>query len=440
MAADTERNVGNPTPLQRHQYVPPVYIELLPKIRSLVVSILLPSAHLPANPVVTESQITLPPTNGVPDAEGCTLDLPAPVDPASLSISRTPDGLNLKLVLRHSAVLPPDPSTTDSPSAALANLVSICCHACGSNFLLPALSGCVSRLTKAVELPSEYWHELTDCWACHTEDYSQMAGQKGGVVLAKQGVVMVGKSHVVLHPADIDFTALDVDLAESSKGVLRVGRTAPALCSTCRTPVGDYQFDTIPTSHSQVRELVHGIKLHKYRVTFQTGASQPTSSSTSSPKESSRLVPAISPHAPPPFRPFVTYFVDELRDMTEAHAAFRFAVSEKDSEAPRFLLWVLNWNVLISSTIAAPQLTPYRALIPAVKVLYVDLVPTSDVAPPPHVIALRTAWEHDPQVEQVSLHRSLCEEVLDALKSSSTHLPPSQRQSKGFSVGFFATN
>ncbi|KAJ3177312.1 hypothetical protein HDU87_004564 [Geranomyces variabilis] len=416
-----------------HRTFPPVYVELLPKIRSLVVSILLPPAQRLAKPVVTESRIILPPQDDL-SASGCTLDLPAAADPVSVSVTRTPDGLSLKLALRHSAVLPPDPSTTDPRSdvPALANLVSICCHACSSNLLLPTPAGSASRFAKAVELPSEYWHELTDCWACHTEDYSQMPGQKGGVVLAKPGILMVGKSHVVLHPGDVDFAALDVDLAESSKGVLRVGRTAPALCSTCRTPVGDYQFDTIPLTRDAVRDQVHGIKLYKYRVAFETAASVPIPSPTLSMNTTSPPLP------PPPFRPFVTYFVDELRDSTEAHAAYRFAVSEKDAEGPRLLIWVLSWNVFISSTIAAPQPTPYRTLRPAVKVLYVDFAPVSGVCPPPHVKALCTAWEHDPQVEHVSLHKSLCDEVLDALKSSSTHIPPAQRESKGFSVGFLA--
>ncbi|KAJ3154616.1 hypothetical protein HDU89_007854 [Geranomyces variabilis] len=430
---------SQPSPQKPHsghqQPLAPFYIELLPKIRSLVVSILLPPAQRVAKPVVGESQITIPPASGDPDASGCTLDLPAAVDPASLTVTRTPDGLSLKLGLRHSAVLPPDPSATDLPSdvPALENLISICCHACSRNLLLPTPAGNASRFAKAVELPSEYWHELTDCWACHTEDYSQMPGQKGGVVLAKQGVMMVGKSHVVLHPADVDFAALDVDLAESSKGVLRVGRTAPALCSTCRTPVGDYQFDTIPTTSAAVRQLVHGIKLYKYRVAFTTAASALIPATTSS-----LMNTPSTPLPPPPFRPFVTYFVDELRDSTEAHAAYRFAVSEKDAEGPRLLIWVLSWNVLISSTIAAPQPTPYRTLLPAVKVLYVDFAPASGVSAPAHVKGLRTAWEHDPQVEHVSLHKSLCDEVIEALKCSSTHLPPAQRESKGFSVGFFA--
>ncbi|KAI8907667.1 ubiquitin-conjugating enzyme E2-binding protein [Powellomyces hirtus] len=290
---------------------PSVYMEILPKIRSLNISIVTPGGF--PDPTITEAHISIPAHSDVPPQ---TLGLPFEVDPSSAVIRRGKDGFDIKVSLRHQAHLPEPPNNAASDASSLEVLLHVRCHFCEHDVLPPGAAATTSRFRKVVDLPSEYWHELTDCWACHKEDYSQMPGQKGGVVLAQPGVVLVGNSYIVLHPDDVDFTALEVDLEEKAKGVLRVGRTAPAHCTNCHEPIGDFQFDQIPTSQDQVRKQVHGIKLYKYRVDFTTLA---------------------SPHHPLPYRPFVSYFVNELGDSTEAHAAYRFAICEKDAAGPTFL-------------------------------------------------------------------------------------------------------
>ncbi|KAJ3073533.1 hypothetical protein HK102_005980, partial [Quaeritorhiza haematococci] len=112
------------------------------------------------------------------------------------------------------------------------------------------------RFKRVIDLPSEYWHELIDCWTCHQEDYftklapktmyvhsshvdeehhhhhnhadgsggehehkhergegagtNAAAGQGGGVSTGRMGVIrsqrdsaLIGKGYVLLHPGDL---------------------------------------------------------------------------------------------------------------------------------------------------------------------------------------------------------------------------------------------
>jgi hypothetical protein len=74
---------------------------------------------------------------------------------------------------------------------------SICCGAC----LIPL----VDRKTfiSIAPLPSEYWHELLECWACHHEDYSTLKGQEGGRILAKPKVILDGNGYFLIDPNDL---------------------------------------------------------------------------------------------------------------------------------------------------------------------------------------------------------------------------------------------
>lgn len=73
----------------------------------------------------------------------------------------------------------------------------LCCGAC----MVPLADR--SRFKSASALPSEYWHELLECWACHHEDYSKLSGQEGGRVLAKSGVIMSGNGYFLIDPKDM---------------------------------------------------------------------------------------------------------------------------------------------------------------------------------------------------------------------------------------------
>ncbi|KAI8826259.1 ubiquitin-conjugating enzyme E2-binding protein [Fimicolochytrium jonesii] len=431
-----EPNPGSPIPY---------FLEVLLKLRSLAVS-------LRGVSDVTAGPKHLAATFQSARHTPIEIPLPLEVDPASLKKIRHDSGVDAQLTLRYAARIPETPKERLMDVEPLRGLSQVECHQCHNPLLLPGSgesndsSASGPRFSRAVEMPSEYWHELTDCWACHKEDYSQMPGQKGGVVLAVKGTLLVAKSYVVLHPDDVDLTtAVRVEIGEREKGILRVGRTAPAYCTHCSHDIGEVQLDQIPDAGTDIRPYIHGVKLYKYWTDLVVPS--PALKDVVG-KRGSEGEQRIHAH-------FATYFVEEVLESTGAHAAFRFAVYEKGGERPRILLWVLNPDVLITTTIhpstdditsvlaAASQETieaasaviverlarEPRGFVPALKVMYMDC--RAETAA---ITSTMTQWASDPQVEPITLHATLCEEVLASLKLSSGY--GGGKKMGGFEVGF----
>lgn len=79
------------------------------------------------------------------------------------------------------------------------------CRVCRKSLL-----NSINLLESTMELPSDYWHELLECWACHHEDYSKLKGQKGGLVLARKNVLMRGHSYLLLHPDNVGMDGIEL--------------------------------------------------------------------------------------------------------------------------------------------------------------------------------------------------------------------------------------
>ena len=65
---------------------------------------------------------------------------------------------------------------------------------------------------KFLPLPSDYWYEMTECWACHHEDYTTLPGQVGGQVFAQKNVLLAGISYYLLHPTHLDLDKIHIRL------------------------------------------------------------------------------------------------------------------------------------------------------------------------------------------------------------------------------------
>src|SRR5581483_11321754 len=77
----------------------------------------------------------------------------------------------------------------------LVNLRNVLCGSCG---LVIVRDG---ALEKIMDLPSEHWAELLECWMCHQEDYKQA---QVGELNAKETIGLVGGTYILMHPKDIE--------------------------------------------------------------------------------------------------------------------------------------------------------------------------------------------------------------------------------------------
>ncbi|KAI9105428.1 ubiquitin-conjugating enzyme E2-binding protein [Phlyctochytrium arcticum] len=420
---------------------PPVvaFLELLPNISSLTVSI---SAHPSFKASIAEKNFVIERKAVVfrheSIAQPYSIPLPVEVNTQEVLKSRSKDGtIDIKLSVR--SKLPQLDARYSGRDGVneLKGLDQIQCHQCTQELLPKKQSGgepSHTRFARIMDMPSEYWHELTDCWACHREDYSQLPGQKGGVILAQPQALLVARNYIILHPHQVDMDAIHVDLSKASKSVLRLGRWAPASCAKCSASLGECLFDEFPTNPSQVAGHVQAVKIFKYWANLVVQSSPPG-------KSDQTVI----------HRPFLGYFTDDLIDSADAHASYQFLMTIPGSDAPQMLVWVLNANLGMAASLprsaagldstaedifqtyaSVIQYNGTSKLLPAMKVLYLDCRVPASLTP------FQQRMMDTPALDTMTLQPELLEQVARGMQiGAELLLPPDQgkRTLNGYHVG-----
>ncbi|ORZ01966.1 hypothetical protein BCR41DRAFT_375195 [Lobosporangium transversale] len=63
-------------------------------------------------------------------------------------------------------------------------------------------------IQRVVDLPSEYWQELVDCWMCHEEDFTEL---REGDLGARAEQALIGGTYILIHATDVDQDALIIE-------------------------------------------------------------------------------------------------------------------------------------------------------------------------------------------------------------------------------------
>ena len=125
-------------------------------------------------------------------------------------ITTSEEGIDIKLKLRTFVRKKPakkDISTSEAYQAPLnstkiSSLKNILCGYCKEPLIEK------NALKKLLDMPSEHWAELIDCWMCHQENYKHA---KIGDIIARENVGLVGTNYFLVHPNNIRENALKVD-------------------------------------------------------------------------------------------------------------------------------------------------------------------------------------------------------------------------------------
>lgn len=98
------------------------------------------------------------------------------------------------------------------PASQLQGLENLACGSCGNILLnstsslgLGSPSGPIQRV---VDLPSEHWQELVDCWMCHEEDFTEL---REGDLGARHGQALVGGTYLLIHAKDVEHHAVMIE-------------------------------------------------------------------------------------------------------------------------------------------------------------------------------------------------------------------------------------
>ncbi|KAF9960979.1 hypothetical protein BGZ72_005282 [Mortierella alpina] len=327
------------------------------------------------------------------------------------------------------------------PASQLQGLENLACGCCGS--VLLSRNGTTDQegspttttqkgtheypqgpIRRVVDLPSEHWQELVDCWMCHEEDFTEL---REGDLGARLGQALVGGTYLLIHAGDVDRHAVaieeDARSIDWTKGIKR--RWRPLACSRCMYPVGDGWYQSRREDGTDL-EMIQ-VKFHKYLVRF-LGEDQETHQRLMIPKQR-----------------FAPYVAAEIFESARHHATYRFIIQDRITGKDMMLLWMLNWDSTILTNLQPKQdkqicwdellradftrssaVEGKRKGKKVLKVLYLKAVPEEDQgSEPSKETALWDAWRGDPGVERLEYQERLVHGLLTLLEQSTSCLPPS---------------
>ncbi|KAH0826560.1 HECT-like ubiquitin-conjugating enzyme-binding-domain-containing protein [Lanmaoa asiatica] len=334
------------------------------------------------------------------------LALPVPVVPGSKTVLSRSSHWEVKASCYQNGVPPKESDDVALlPASELASLspLSYTCSSCS----LPLVS---APPTQYRDLPSEHWEELIDAWICHPE----------GQTLAKTGMhgadgngkgngfgfwptrdeALVGGSYVLFDAEGIAGGNIKcVGVRERSGNT----RLAQCLCGA-----------TLGRQHDRVHEdssVSRMYRLLKYAIRPISATSQ---------------IPKI---------PMSAFVLHDMLEHVQAHATYRFVLSDEEDERPRLLIWLFKPRIRISYMLLAPALLPKSGTIDASKVLYKILGPTSATSDFKGILHKYPGF---PQAEYLFYPMDVCRKLAALLKESTASYPESMRTMTGLDVGWLS--
>ncbi|EHK17473.1 uncharacterized protein TRIVIDRAFT_43194 [Trichoderma virens Gv29-8] len=278
----------------------------------------------------------------------------------------------------------------------------ISCRHCSHNIVQPG------RIKSWKDLPSENWAEMMEFWHCHKphdhehhdgENLSKRGYGANSAITAQPEVGFVDLTSFLFSEADCDglsFSRPDSDTSfDTSKEA--IDGTDPVrplriFCKTCRAEVGIYNA------------LAVSVTLFKWQVTCETGS--PSQSPSSSECLAATLIATISRSG-------------SSKSVVASHTLDTTPEGTR-SELPQSLhLWVLNANVVYSSTMREGRRT-------AIKVLYQDI----DIEEGNKLVDSMTSG-----VQEISFPGAAISTARQILRESNSLLPVSERLFQQWHVG-----
>ncbi|KIJ61613.1 hypothetical protein HYDPIDRAFT_137583 [Hydnomerulius pinastri MD-312] len=273
------------------------------------------------------------------------------------------------------------------------------------------------------DLPSEHWEELVDAWMCHPEGQTLTKGgmnggdKKGGGFgfWPTSNEALVGGSYVLFdaesvvggNRADMVDTKRPrgISLLFKQPSLLRTRGDNTCLVRCLCGAIAGRRHD---------RKRDDGLTARMYRLF----------------KYAIRPICATSEFPKIPMSAFV---LQDMLEHVQAHATYRFVLSDEEEEKPRLLIWLFKPKIRISYMLPAPYHLPKSGSIDASKVLYKILGPTSSTT---DIKDLLNKYPGFPQAEHLFYPIDVCRKLAAFLKESTGSYPENMRTMTGLDVGW----
>jgi hypothetical protein len=131
--------------------------------------------------------------------------------------------------------------------------------------------------------------------------------------------------------------------------------------------------------------------------------------------------------------PMSAFVLHDMLEHVQAHATYRFVLSDEEDERPRLLIWLFKPRMRISYMLPAPTLLPKSGTVDTSKVLYKILGPTSTTSDFKDIL---NKYPGFPQAEYLFYPMDVCRKLAALLKESTASYPESMRTMTGLDVGW----
>ncbi|RGB23428.1 ubiquitin-conjugating enzyme E2-binding protein [Rhizophagus diaphanus] len=356
-------------------------------------------------------------------------------------ITNSNEGIDIKLKLRTFVRKRPPKKdisiseTYQAPfnSTKISSFKNIFCSYC-KKFLVKK-----NTLKKILDMPSEHWAELVDCWMCHQEDYKHA---KIGDIIAQENIGLVSNSYFLFHPNNIEEDSLKVDEEELheidwTKGMSK--KWISINCSRCFASVGDGLYCKSKEEDKDELKLL-AVKLNKYMTLVEMEGDADADK-----KES-----VIQKYK------FTAFLAIDFLEATKVHATYRFIVKGKKLKQPYLLIWLFGWDSKIMTNILeecnsfkifsrnieedCSVVESNLKICDVMKILYIDCTIINQDTDDDKSVRLLEQWRKDNTVEHFIYQDDICLELLLLLRKSTSCLPASKKYMNEFLVGFMDMN
>ncbi|KAG0021202.1 hypothetical protein BGZ82_011398 [Podila clonocystis] len=309
----------------------PYYSEYHSNINAITLSLKVPPSGLTCK--ITPDAIDLIPASQTTLDQPNHVILPSRVFPTKTTLdpsSAQSPLLTLKLAAVPSMTSPSTNSLTalgksefppaPLPASQLQGLNNLACGCCGQPLLALQDASTHGPIQRVVDLPSEHWQELVDCWMCHEEDFTEL---REGDLGARSGQALVGGTYLLIHAENVNQSAVVIE--QDARIV-----------------------DHVSIHFAKDLEMIQ-VKFHKYMVRF-VGRN-----------------PSADRALDIPQQRFLSYLAAEIFESARHHATYRFIVQDRVHGREMMLvkktnkresadasvtivkekLWMLNWDSTI---------------------------------------------------------------------------------------------
>ncbi|ORX47546.1 hypothetical protein BCR36DRAFT_355533 [Piromyces finnis] len=380
------------------------YSEFLPNINTLSITLFVRDVP----PDLSINTFSLAFFSDIDNSKKNIITFPFKIIPSSLRISETENTVILKLKTEKEWFKVKDISINSTPiiydSKVLKNISQLYCSKCNQHlniFTKPSEGSDhqIKNFKRIVDLPSDHWFEMMDCWLCVPSDISRFEGQIGiGSLAAKNNEILIGRTFFILHPNNIiknSFIIKNYEVKQTLKYIWK-----EINCKQCEQNLG---FALVNTS---IDDEVVAIKLHKYKLNIDMHSSETNKVSR---------FDKIN---------FVECFVIDLFEYANSHASFKFMVKNEKEELYG-LIWLINWNIYISTNNFKDENISSKA----VKLLFIDCRKNENSP-------LIKQWSDTNQCDILTYDDSCCQELMNYLNQSNKTISEDQRIFNNFNVGF----